>query len=307
MKKGRGLKYGVIGVGSMGEHHAHIISELAGVRLSAVADSDGARANRISAIYDIPVFKDYKEMLPMVEAVSIVTPTSTHFDIAVECLNAGKHVLIEKPLTPTSEEAQKLVDLAKSKGLVLAVGLIERFNPAFQEISKLVKKEKILGIQINRSSPFPERITDTSVVHDMMIHDLDLLLALLPTDEIESLRAEGAKIKSDKLDQVNTTIYFASGIIAQVEANRVAEDKTRKIIVSTEKGVAEADLLNKKIYIRDFQTHVPSTHYTKKNNQLTEELKDLIKSIKQSTRSRVTGEEGYKALKLAEEVEKACS
>ncbi|MEE8638431.1 MAG: Gfo/Idh/MocA family oxidoreductase [Candidatus Margulisiibacteriota bacterium] len=307
MKKSRGLKIGVIGVGTMGQHHARICSLLPGIRLAAVADPDTKRAHEIGRRYGADVFKDYKEMFPLVEALIIVSPTETHFEIAEQCLNAGKNILVEKPLAKTSHEAQRLVELARSKNLILAVGLIERFNPAYQELSKLVRKEKIIGIHAKRFSPFPERITDADVVQDMMVHDLDLLVNLLPNDEIEDLKAEGAKVKSNKLDKVNTTIYFKSGIIAKVEADRVFGIKTRKIAVTTERTIIEADLLNKRVYIRDLQHHIPSVHHAKNIDQLTAELSDFIKAIKNKARPKVDAEDGHKVLKLAEEVERACS
>ncbi len=307
MRKSHGLKIGLIGVGSMGKHHARICSLLPGAALFAIADLDEQKAHEIGKQYNAEVFKDYKEMLPLIDAVIIVTPTETHFEIAEQCLVAGKNVLVEKPLARNSNDARKLADLAKSKNLILAVGLIERFNPAFEELSKLIRKKKILGIHVKRFSSFPERITDANVIQDMMVHDLDLLPNLLPHDEIESLKAEGSKVKSDKLDRVSATIYFKSGAIAKVEADRVFGIKTRKITVTTEHGLIEADLLNKRIYVRDLQHHIPSIHHTKKSDQLTAELTDFVKAIKNRTRPRVDAEDGYRVLKLAEEVETACS
>jgi len=308
MSTGRGLKYGVIGTGSMGRHHARIIYTLPGVDLVGVADLDEARAKEVAAAYRALPFTDYQEMLSEVSALSIASPTETHYEVAQACLNAGKHILVEKPLAKTAEQGELLVNLAREKGVVLAVGLIERFNPAYQELHKIMRQERrILGINIVRQSPFPERITDANVIQDMMVHDLDLLLNLIPTDEIEEIKGEGKKVKTKMLDLARASIYFKSGVIAKVEANRTAEDKARKFIVSTEGGMIEADLLNKTVYYRDFVTHIPSTHFTKSSDQLTDELLNFIKAIKTSTAPRVTGEDGLRALKLAEEVEKACS
>jgi len=307
MKKVRGLKIGVIGVGSMGRHHARVSSLLPGAHLFAVADIDDKKAKDLGDRYGARAFKDYLEMLPLVDAVTISSPTETHFEIAQHCLSAGKNTLVEKPLAKRSDDAKKLVDLAQAKNLVLAVGMIERFNPAFQELAKLIKKQKILGIHIQRFSPFPERIADANVIQDMMIHDLDLLLSLLPLDEVEGMKATGTKEKTDKLDKVSATFYLKSGTIAKVEADRVFGIKTRKITVTTDNGLIEADLLKKRIYLRDLQHHVPSLHHTKEKDQLTEELKDFIKAIKNGSKPRVDGEAGCRALQLAEEVEKACS
>jgi predicted dehydrogenase len=306
-KKNRGLRFGIVGVGSMGRHHARICASLPGVNLCAIADLDQERAQEISKQLGVRVFKNYKDMLSDVDAVSIVTPTISHFEIAKECLNASKSLLIEKPLARTSHEALELIELAKSKNLILAVGLIERFNPVFQELVKLIRKEKIIGIHMKRFSPFPQRITDANVIQDMMVHDLDLLLNLLPGDEIEDLKAEGSKVKSEKLDKASATFYFKSGIIARAEADRIFGIKTRKITITTERVLIDADLLNKRIYIRDLQHHIPSVHHAKEIDQLTAELSDFIRAIKNGAQPKVSGEDGYRVLTLAEEVERACS
>jgi virulence factor len=308
MKKGRGLKIGVIGVGSMGQNHARVLaSYVKGVQLVAIADANETLAQEVAGKYAVESLLDSHAILPLVEAVIIATPTSTHFSVGKECLEAGKHVLIEKPLAPAPAEALALAELAKSKGLVLAVGLIERFNPAFTELRKLIRKEKIIGINIKRTSPLPARITDANVVQDMMIHDLDLLNVLLAHDEIETLTAEGKKVKTKNLDFVSATVHFTSGVVARVVADRVAADKIRKISVTTEDRMVEADLLNKQVYVRDLKHAAPSVHHVKNCDQLTEELEDFVLAIKNHTSPEVDAFAGYRATKLAEEVEKACS
>lgn len=307
MTKGRGLKLGVVGLGSMGRHHARILSTLSGITLTAISDSDPEKANVLGEKYASCFFKDYKEIVPLVDAVSIVTPTSTHFEVGSFFLNSGKHVLIEKPLAENSEDAKKLFKLAAEKKLILSVGHIERFNPAFQELRRLIRKEKIIGINMQRFSPFPERISDANVIQDMMIHDLDLLLNLLPKNEVESIKSEGKKVKSKSLDKVSSTIFFDNGVVSKVEADRVFGVKTRKITVTTERGLYEADLLNKQVYIRELINHVPSSHVVKNADQLTLELSDFVKAIKKNLSPRVAGVDGYRAIKLAEEVEKSCS
>jgi len=307
MNKKRGFNYGVIGVGSMGAHHARIISTIYGVKLAAVVDGNLERAKEIAEKYKAEAFENYKDILDKVDAVTIATPSETHFFVAQDIINAGIPCLVEKPLAMTAEQAQGLVDLSREKNVPVATGFIERFNPAFIELQKLIKGERILGIDIKRHSPFPARIKDANVIEDMMIHDLDLLLALLPLDKIEGMRGEGKKIKTDKLDQALATIYFESGIITKVSADRTAEETVRKIIVSTEKAQIEADLLNKTVYVRDFLHPSPSIHHTKKKDQLFEELTSFINSTKKGVKPKITAEDGLAALKLAEEVLKACS
>jgi len=304
---GRGMKLGVIGVGIMGLNHARTIASLPGVQLVGLADQDEQKTKQLEVQFGVPVYKDHKELLPNVDAVVIACPTSAHFEVAQDCLNAGKHLLVEKPLTGFVDQAQKITDLAKEKNLILAVGLIERFNPAFIELAKLLRKEKIIGLHAARFSPFPARISDADVIQDMMVHDLDLLLTLIPNEEIESLKAEGKKIKTKKLDKVSATIFYQSGLLAKVEADRVFGIKTRKITATTDRALIEADLLNRRVYIRDLQSHIPTTHHTKQQDQLTAELSDFVKAIKKNSQPTVDGTAMTKALKLAEEVTKACS
>ena len=172
-------------------------------------------------------------------------------------------------------------------------------------VAREIRGEKIIGIDIKRLSPYPERITDTDVIFDMMFHDLDLLQVLMP-DEIIELKAKGEKIRSKLIDRAVATLTHKSGAISRVEASRVFGSRSRNITVTTEKYVIEADLLNKSIYIRDFSSPTPSTIPIKPNDQLTEELKDFIGAIKTKSRTTVTPEEILKTLTLAEEIKKLC-
>ena len=307
MKKGHGLKIGVIGVGSMGAHHARICATTSGQQLVAVADANEVRAKEISQKFGADYKTNFHEILPLVDAVIIASPTETHYEVAKACLNANKPCLVEKPLAASADQANELVELAKEKNMLLAVGMVERFNPAYKELQRLVRKEKIIGIHACRFSPLPTRITDANVIQDMMIHDLDLVMNLLPHDEIEELQAEGSKVETKKLDRVTAKIFLLSGIIARVEADRVFGIKTRKIIVTTERVMYEADLLNKKVLVRDFQHHLPSIHHVKQQDQLTAELQDFVNALKENKKPVVDGASGLAAIKLAEEVENKCS
>ena len=305
MIKGRGIKLGVIGAGSMGKNHARIAASLPGVNLVGIADVNFPAAQELAGSLGVKAFADYKELLPLIEAACIVTPTQTHFQVAEDCLAAGKHLLIEKPFTGSSATARTLIAQASQQSLIITAGLIERFNPAFQKLLKEIKGEKIIGLDIKRLSPYPERITDTDVIFDMMFHDLGLLQVLMP-DEIIAVKAKGEKIRSKLLDRAVVSLTHKSGAISRVEASRVFGSKSRNITVMTEKYLIEADLLNKSIYLRDFSSPTPSTVPIKPNDQLTEELKDFINSIKTKSPPTVSSEEILKALTLAEEIEKLC-
>lgn len=305
MIKGRGLKLGIIGAGSMGKNHARIAAALPGVNLVGIADLNLEAAKELAGSLGVQAFGDYKELLPQIEAACIVTPTQSHFQIASDCLAAGKHLLIEKPFTGATATARTLIAHAEKAGLIITAGLIERFNPAFQKLLKEVRGEKIIGVDIKRLSPFPERITDTDVVFDMMFHDLDLLNVLLP-DEIVAIQARGEKIRTKMTDRAVASLTHKSGAITRVEASRVFGSRTRNISVTADKYLIEADLLNKKIYLRDFTSPTPSTMPIKPVDQLTEELKDFASAIKNKSAPTVRPEEIIKILTLAEEIKKLC-
>jgi virulence factor len=305
MIKGRGTKLGVIGAGSMGKNHARIAASLPGVNLAGIADPNFSLAQETAGQLGVRAFADYKELLPLVDAACIVTPTQTHFQVAESCLAAGKHLLVEKPFTGSSATARTLITQAERQSLIITAGLIERFNPAFQKLLKEVRGEKIIGVDIKRLSPYPERITDTDVIFDMMFHDLDLLQVLMP-DEITEIKAKGEKVRSKLIDRAVVSLTHKSGAISRVEASRVFGSKTRNITVTTEKYVLETDLLNKSIYLRDFTSPTPSTVPIKSNDQLTEELKDFVGAIKTKARPTVGPEEVLKTLLLAEEIKKLC-
>ena len=308
MKKGRGLKIGVVGLGVMGRHHARIASIwLKNGHLAAVADVNEQAGQEISRLYKADYYKNYQEIFPLVDALIIATPTATHRDIASEAIKAKLPILVEKPLAANAAEAQELAEIAKNNNVLVAVGMIERFNPAFVELVKLVSQEKIIGIDIKRQSPFAERITDADVVFDVMIHDLDLMMSLLAKDELESVKAQGKRVKSQKLDIVNATFFFRSGNIVKVEANRVFGSKTRKITVATERALYEADLLNKTVIMRTMEHPAPSSHFTKSYDQLTAEQQDFVFAIKRGRQPKVSAQAGLRCIKLAEEVQKACS
>lgn len=310
MKKGRGLKLGIIGVGSMGKNHARIAASLSGVRLAGIADVNAAAAEEVAKQFEVQAFQGYKSLLPEVEAVCIVTPTGTHLEIARDCLEAGKHVLVEKPFTGEHQKASSLINLAKQSKSVLHVNLIERYNPAVQKLLRLIKGEKIHGADFKRFSPFPERISDTDVIFDMMFHDIDLLSLIVP-DEIESIKAKGEKLRTKKFDRATATILHKSGTISRIDANRVFGSKTRKTSITTEKHLIEADLLNKIIYVRDFSCATPSAVPVKPADQLTLCLEDFIEKIKAVKKtgelpSYANPESALLAIQLAERIREAC-
>lgn len=302
----RKLNLGVVGAGVMGRNHLKILSTLSGVNLVGVADLNEAAATEAALPYQLSAFTSFRQLAERCDALVVASPTSSHFQIAEELLKSGKHLLLEKPATGSSALVQNLIQLAKQANLVFGVGMIERVNPAFVKLSRLLKGEKIIGLDLQRLSPLPTRITDTDVIMDMMFHDLDLLCSLVPL-EISEVKAKGEKLRTKRFDRVLATISYVNGIIARVEASRVFTDRTRKIVVTTERVVLEADLLNKRLYQRDFSTPSPSVVAVKPIDQLTEELKAFIAAIKGRGELVCPAEEIIAPLRLAEEVTKKCS
>jgi virulence factor len=280
------VKVGVIGCGVMGGFHLKQYGSIPDVEIVGVSDIDPARAPQ-----GVKFFKDYRDLLKISDAISITTPTSTHFEVGMAALDAGCHVLIEKPISATVDQGEKLIKNAKAKKKVLAVGHIERFNPAFISLKKQLKNMKPSVIDIKRLSPLPARITDVSVVIDMMIHDIDLAIDLAGA-EVKTIKASGEKVATSRLDKVNAVIVFNNGVIANIEASRANNDKVRKLIVAG-KGTYEADLLNKTL--NNIKVSGP--------DQLQTELKSFINSVVSGKKPPVAGEDGLAALDAAIKIE----
>jgi len=220
------LRVGVVGVGHLGRFHTRVYSELDSCELVGVHDTDAARAAEIAEEYGTTAFSELEALLDGADAVSIATPTVSHHDVAKLCLEAGLHILIEKPMARTVEEASELVDLGREKGLVVAVGHIERFNPAVRAAMAVLDSPKF--IEVHRLGVFVPRGTDVAVVLDLMIHDIDLILGAVASD-VTSIEAVGIPVLSPNIDIANARLSFADGCVANITASRVSREKVRKI------------------------------------------------------------------------------
>ena len=312
-KRYKKLKVAVIGAGFMGELHARALSTLPGVSLFGVFDINFERAKALSKKFKTRFFEDYKALLREVDAIVLSSPTKSHFEIGMACIEERKHLFLEKPLASSSYEGKLLVDAAKTKEGVLATGHIERFNPAYLMAQKLLRREKPLILNIKRLSPFSERITDASVVTDMMIHDLDLALCIAGSPP-DSVKAKGKKIKTKLFDHVFASVLFENGLIANIEANRTSPSKVRELEIVCEKGNIIVDLLGKKVYrellidpMQPFDFPRKKRIPVKKSDQITAELKDFVSAVKKRRPPKVSGEAGLLALSLAEEIERSAS
>ena len=225
------VKVAVLGTGSLGQHHARIYSELhaAGqVQLTGIFDAHAETARKIAEKHHLHVFSSIAEAAEASDALNIVTPTTTHFEIAQTLLAKGKHVLVEKPMTDNSEQAGELVQLAREKNCVLQVGHVERFNPVFKFLESVATEPRF--IEVHRLSPFPARSTDIGVVLDLMIHDLDIILAFVKAP-VTSVDAVGIPVLSKSEDIANVRLRFANQCVANLTASRISPERMRKIRV----------------------------------------------------------------------------
>ncbi|MFM9105020.1 MAG: Gfo/Idh/MocA family oxidoreductase [Cyanobium sp.] len=242
------VRVGVIGIGNMGWHHARVLSLLRDAELVGVADPHAERGRLAVEQFGCRWFADYREMLPEVEAVCIAVPTLLHHRVGLVCLEAGRHVLIEKPIAATQEEASELIQAAETAGRLLQVGHIERFNPAFRELLKVVAGEEVVVLEARRHSPNPDRANDVSVVLDLMIHDIDLVLELAAAPVVR-VAAAGGRSGDGPIDYVNATLAFANGVVASLTASKMAHRKIRSLSAHCRASLVETDFLNRTLHI----------------------------------------------------------
>ncbi len=298
------IKIGVIGVGYLGQHHARIYSELEDVELTAV-DIVKEKADDFAKKYGCAACYDYKEILNNVDALSIVTPTATHYCIALDCLKAGKDILIEKPITETIKEADELINEAEKRGCVLQVGHLERYNPAVLAASEMI--DNPLFVESERFSPFlgiGGRGTDIDVTLDLMIHDVDIILSLI-TQPVNEIRAVGADVLTDKIDVAKAWLKFDKGCTALATVSRLSPEKQRRLKVFQKDSYILIDYMNSEVkrYFRNEEGTISSQIVTPENKEpLKEELKDFIRCIRTRERPQVSGVEGRNALQVVLEI-----
>jgi predicted dehydrogenase len=296
------IKVGVIGVGYLGRHHARVYSELEDVELVAVVDTDIEKAKEIAGKYGSRTYSDYRQVLSDVQALSIVTPTKSHYSIAMDCLNAGCDVLIEKPMTETVAEADALINEAEKKGAVLQVGHLERYNPAVIAASKLVDKPEFL--EAERISPFIERAANIDVTLDLMIHDIDIVTSFLDGSNIKNIKAVGAKVLTEKVDVAKAWLEFENGVTALVTANRLSGEKQRVLRIFQKDSYIVIDYQNKNVkrYFKTSDGIASESVPVEDKEPLKEELADFINCVKNRQRPKVSGIEGRNALKVVMDI-----
>lgn len=303
---------GVIGVGSMGEHHARIYDKLPGANLVGVCDVDHAQARAVAETYETSAM-NREELLLSVDAASVAVPTRHHFDVALECLDAGVAPLVEKPLVADLEEGRRLKERAEEVGLPVQVGHVERFNPAVQILEDILEDMSIIGITSQRLGPPPDRSIDDSAVLDLMIHDIDIVLSLLneePT-EVKSVGVFDNKHASSLLE-------FPSGTMASLAASRLTQRKVRTLEITAEEGVIELDYLSQSIEIHrqsvpEYVADDGSVRFTHESvverpqvpseEPLWNQLSSFLGTVDSGTPPEVTIEDGLTALEIVQMIE----
>lgn len=295
------MKVAVIGAGYLGEHHVRVLSEIEDVELYGVVDIRRDRAIEIASRFNTSAFTDYREVLSNVEALSIVTPTVSHHEIALNALREGKDIFIEKPITATVKEADELIEEAEKRGCILQVGHIERYNPAINALKDIIEAPMFLDSE--RVSPFLGRGSDVDVTVDLMIHDIDIILDLV-CSEIKTIRAKGISVITGMIDAARVWIDFENGVTASLMASRLCNDKIRLLRVfettSTNQRVIEIDYKGSELrLVKKDEIETIKPEY---KEPLKEELKDFVKSVRTRTPPKVTGIQARRALQIALEI-----
>lgn len=300
------LKAAVVGVGYLGRFHAQKYAGLEGVQLVGVYDADAGRAREIAAEVGCRAYEDLQELLQAVEMVSIVVPTQFHYAVARQALEAGCHILLEKPITQTVEEADALIALAEQKGLVFQVGHLERFNPAIVALKGVLHRP--LFIESHRLAPFKPRGTDVNVVLDLMIHDIDIILSMV-NSPLKVVNSVGVPVFSGEVDIANARLQFENGCVANVTASRASRESMRKIRIFQNDAYISIDYEARQIAIfRKEGGGMPvpglpnvtmEARSFEQGDSLLAEVRAFADSVRTGAPPAVSGQDGRRALELA--------
>lgn len=295
------VKIGVVGVGAIGRNHARIYSELENAELVAIYDQDAELAARLAEEFGSTAVASLAELIGKVDAASVSTPTVTHLEVAGALLAANRDVLVEKPISDSLENARVLVDLAHSKGRVLQVGHIERFNPVMAQLETCLNQP--VFIESHRLSPFPKRSLDIGVVLDLMIHDLEIILHLVDSP-VAHVDAVGVSVLTRREDIANARIRFENGCVANITASRISPERLRKIRVFQSDAYLSLDYQEQSgwIYRKDGMEIVRDEVKVEKDEPLKLELASFIDCVEKGEQPKVSGQHGTAALDIAMEI-----
>ncbi|MGR8918837.1 MAG: Gfo/Idh/MocA family oxidoreductase [Gammaproteobacteria bacterium] len=299
------LRAAVIGVGYLGNFHAQKYAQCPGATLAAVVDTDAGRAAEIAAKYDTRALTDYRELFGEVDLVSIVVPPAHHFRIAHDCLEAGIHTLVEKPLTERVEEAEALIRLSREHGRILQVGHLERFNPVVLALREHVRAPRLIEAQ--RFAVYKTRGTEVDVVLDLMIHDIDILLSLTESS-VSGLHCTGTAVVTDDIDIAHARVEFDDGLVAELAASRVSQEPERSMKVFEDERYIALDFVNHELSLghlengreqQDRREVTFETHSLGGTDVLMDEISSFVGAVASGSAPQVTGEDGKRALELA--------
>lgn len=302
------IRVGVIGVGYLGKFHAEKYAAMEEADLVGVVDLDRKVAEGIATRLGASCYADYHDLLADVDAVSIVVPTIGHHKVALDCLNNGKDVLIEKPITSTLDEADELIRLAEKKGRIIQVGHLERFNPALVAIEGYLTKP--MFIESHRIHMFKNRGVDVDVVLDLMIHEIDIILNIVDSP-IKTIHAVGLPVVTPTTDIANARLIFENGCTANVTVSRISKDNIRRLRIFQPRSFISVDYGKKefiKISLKDTLNSegLPEEDIIRKSlveqDALEAELRDFVKNVREHSKPRVSGFEGRRALAVAHEI-----
>ena len=297
---GKPIGVAVVGVGSMGKNHARVFSEIPNVKLVGLSDINEETAREYAKKFHTEYFKDYRDLFDKIDAVCLAVPTSLHHRMAMDFLNHGIHVFVEKPITNMLFEAKEIVDLAKEKDLVLQVGHLERFNPAVIQFKKMLKSP--VYIQSSRIGYPSKRNLDIGVIWDLMIHDLDILLTIVKSP-VADVQAYGLSLYSKKEDIAHVQILFENGAIASLLASRISGERQRTLKVIEPLRTFNLDFINQTLSVvnlpKEGHTNPPEFIPIRKSEPLRLELEHFTECVIGHKTPLVTGEDGKNALQLA--------
>ncbi|MFU8814155.1 MAG: Gfo/Idh/MocA family oxidoreductase [Pseudomonadales bacterium] len=303
-----GLRAAVVGVGYLGRFHAMKYAMLDDVELLAVVDVDAERARQVGAEVGADWLTSHRDLVGQVDLVSVATPTATHFEITRDFLQAGTHVLVEKPIASTVAQANALIELASTHECVLQPGHIERFNPAWRAIREHISQPLLIKAQ--RLAPFGPRGTDLSVVLDLMIHDLDLILSIVASEPVR-VRASGMHLLTRSADVCSAHIEFANGCVAEIVASRVSAKASRKMHVYQQHDDLAVDFRHQRIRARLRRSSPNHSQALEQpegppGDALLSEIQAFTHAVRAGAAPLVSGEDGLSALALALEIERCC-
>ena len=292
------LRVGVVGVGHIGSNHARLYAEIPAAEFNAVYDTDPIKASAIARRYNVKAASSVWEFGDLVDAASVATPTSSHYDVARSLLQSGKHLLIEKPITESTRHASELANMASEKNLILQVGHVERFNPVLSALEARLTHPRF--IEAHRLSPYPERSTDIGVVLDLMIHDLEVILHLVRSP-VQAIDAVGVPVLSTSEDISNARLRFENGCVANVTSSRISPERMRKIRVFQEDAYLSLDYQNQsgEIYRRAGGRITRDKVEIEREEPLKRELASFVECAMTGREPRVSGFQATAALELA--------